>query len=463
MQSTESFDGIDTNSLQKIFLALGGYQHESFWYSWWFSDEPTIDRTDGDYTKWSFYGSGERLHRDKLQPRRRPLRYSQMFFGAINYDKPSRIVPLESDPPSGWGGVTGRRILACLQSYLPGLIEEGETFQHDNARTFKAKIVQEWLRHWARRHGVSLTDWPPYSLTSILLRTFGKSRKNGYAKHILKLLLIQSRLQLWPGLLKLQKSYEARASPTLATIGVQRLDWIHPPLTPLGMSSPSHCNGAPQLVRASTTTANTGSNTSYHPISLYSVKAVLKIEVNATCQSVSVNERPTNSICISCIWWAEKGECYVTSVDTIHLLEQLIAAPNRFSVKEKNRIRRNLEGFHSQTVSKAKPDSEGFFKVIMGFPNPKPRNIEKDVKVFPWKILESAIQKIIGKYSVNPSTLAPPPMMNQSNGGYAPLLTRPGQNMALAHPDADAHTQYPFPQHHNSIPSCRLQLSPQSS
>ncbi|KAK7570947.1 hypothetical protein V3481_019037 [Fusarium oxysporum f. sp. vasinfectum] len=229
------------------------------------------------------------------------------------------------------------------------------------------------------------------------------------------------------------------------------------------MSSPSHCNGAPQLVRASTITANTGSNTSYHPISLYSVKAVLKIEVNATCQSVSVNERPTNSICISCIWWAEKGECYVTSVDTIHLLEQLIAAPNRFSVKEKNRIRRNLEGFHSQTVSKAKPDSEGFFKVIMGFPNPKLRNIEKDVKVFPWKILESAIQKIIGKYSVNPSTLAPPPMMNQSNGGYAPLLTRPGQNMALAHPDADAHTQYPFPQHHNSIPSCRLQLSPQSS
>ncbi|KAJ9412597.1 hypothetical protein QL093DRAFT_2585027 [Fusarium oxysporum] len=201
--------GIQHNlALRRPFLSE---ENESFWYSWWFSDEPTIDRTDGDYTKWSFYGSGERLHRDKLQPRRRPLRYSQMFFGAINYDKPSRIVPLESDPPSGWGGVTGRRILACLQSYLPGLIEEGETFQHDNARTFKAKIVQEWLRHWARRHGVSLTDWPPYSLTSILLRTFGKSRKNGYAKHILKLLLIQSRLQLWPGLLKLQKSYGRRS------------------------------------------------------------------------------------------------------------------------------------------------------------------------------------------------------------------------------------------------------------
>lgn len=260
-----------------------------------------------------------------------------------------------------------------------------------------------------------------------------------------------------------------------------------PPLTPLGMSSPSHSNGTPQLVRTSTITANAGNNTNYHPISLYSGKAVLKIggkletmaenwtaeewanrrrivlfrktqkgsTVNATCQSISVNDRPPNSVCISCIWWAEKGECYVTSVDTIYLLEQLVAAPNRFSVEEKNRIRRNLEGFHPQTVSKAKPDSEEFFKIIMGFPNPKPRNIEKDVKVFPWKVLESALKKIIGKYSVSPSsTVAPPPsMMSQSNGPYAPLPTPPGQSMGPVHPDA--HTQYSLPQHHDSIPSPR--------
>jgi hypothetical protein len=83
-------------------------------------------------------------------------------------------------------------------------------------------------------------------------------------------------------------------------------------------------------------------------------------------------------------------------VDTIYLLEQLVAA--RFTVEEKNRIRRNLEGFRPLTVSKAKPDSEEFFKLIMGFPSPKPRNIEKDVKVFPWKILVHALKKIIGKY-----------------------------------------------------------------
>lgn len=86
----------------------------------------------------------------------------------------------------------------------------------------------------------------------------------------------------------------------------------------------------------------------------------------------------------------------MTSVDTIFLLESIIAVG--FTVEEKNRIRRNLEGFRPMTVSKAKSDSEDFFKVIMGFPNPKPRNIEKDVKVFPWKILAHALRKIVGKY-----------------------------------------------------------------
>ena len=118
--------------------------------------------------------------------------------------------------------------------------------------------------------------------------------------------------------------------------------------------------------------------------------------ITTTFQPVWAAERAPNSICVSCIWWEEKQECYATSVDTIHLLEALVAV--RFTVEEKNRIRRNLEGFRPLTVSKGKADSESFFKLIMGFPNPKPRNIEKDVKVFPWKILTHALKKIISKY-----------------------------------------------------------------
>ena len=103
-----------------------------------------------------------------------------------------------------------------------------------------------------------------------------------------------------------------------------------------------------------------------------------------------------NSIVISCIYREDKNECFVTSVDAIYLLEALVGT--RFTVEEKNRIRRNLEGFRPITVSKTKPGSEAFFKLIMSFPNPKPRNIEKDVKVFPWSIFGPALKKIISKY-----------------------------------------------------------------
>ena len=207
-----------------------------------------------------------------------------------------------------------------------------------------------------------------------------------------------------------------------------------PSSSKLQPTAPSPQDANPPLVRTSTLQThpnNTGSGSSFNPYGIYphTSKAVLNIEgdldsvaaapwspeevenrrkivqfwrhqkgatINTNFAVVATNERQPNSICISCIYWEEKGECYVTSVDCIYLLESLISV--RFTVEEKNRIRRNLEGFRPMTVSKAKADSENFFKLIMAFPNPKPRNIEKDVKVFPWKILGMAMKKIIGKY-----------------------------------------------------------------
>ncbi|KAF2219584.1 hypothetical protein BDZ85DRAFT_168228, partial [Elsinoe ampelina] len=120
--------------------------------------------------------------------------------------------------------------------------------------------------------------------------------------------------------------------------------------------------------------------------------------INATFEPVTPEDhaRAPGNIYVNCIWWKEKQACYITSVDTIQLLESLVAV--RFTVEEKNRIRRNLEGFRPMTVSKTRAECEEFFKIIMGFPSPKPRNIEKDVKVFPWRILSHALKKIIGKY-----------------------------------------------------------------
>ena len=222
--------------------------------------------------------------------------------------------------------------------------------------------------------------------------------------------------------------HQPSKSPNLSAPSVTRVS---------SASSPS-TTAHPTLIRtstlqhspspAATPSANTGAS-SFNPYAMYPQhKAILKINgdldamanswteeeseakrrlvqfwrsqsgstINTTFKPVAPENRQPNSICISCIWWESKKECYVTSVDTIYLLESLVAV--RFTVEEKNRIRRNLEGFRPMTVSKGKSDSEDFFKLIMQFPNPKPRNIEKDVKVFPWKILAHALKKIIGKY-----------------------------------------------------------------
>ena len=214
-------------------------------------------------------------------------------------------------------------------------------------------------------------------------------------------------------------------SPAITASATFPLVASHPYQSSTIASPPSN----PTLIRTSTIQQATGMGQAqaFNPYAMYPTKAVLKLNgdldsmtdgwtpeereaqrrlvqftrsqngstIHADFKPVTPEERSANSICISCIYWEAKDECFVTSVDTIYLLESLVGV--RFTVEEKNRIRRNLEGFRPLTVSKAKQDSEEFFKVIMGFPAPKPRNIEKDVKVFPWKILSHALKKIIGK------------------------------------------------------------------
>lgn len=181
--------------------------------------------------------------------------------------------------------------------------------------------------------------------------------------------------------------------------------------------------------------------------------------INMTFRPISPNEYVLNSIVISCIFRDEWNECFVTSVDAIYLLEALVGT--RFSVEEKNRIRRNLEGFKPITVSKAKAESEPFFKLIMGFPNPKPRNIEKDVKVFPWKVLSSALKKVMSKYvrpfrfPLSSSSLN---VVSSKSATYSAPVDGPTLNVDSVIPQAGpssprpldrfpSHAEQPHPQH----------------
>ena len=127
--------------------------------------------------------------------------------------------------------------------------------------------------------------------------------------------------------------------------------------------------------------------------------------LRVACEPILPSAYTEGETVVSCIFrppeWAGAGDppvsqCCITSVDIIFLLECLVG--DVFNIEERNRIRRNVEGYRPKTVSKNKPGSEEFFQKIMDFPAPKPRNIEKDVKVFDWAVLPQALDKIISKY-----------------------------------------------------------------
>lgn len=151
--------------------------------SWWkrviFSDETTIARGEGERQKWVFCPivcclctaitsqlTGQmvsKLDRKYVQPKNKPTRHSQMFWGAFSWYNRTALVPLLGDPDSARGGVTGRVIQACLQENLPTIASPGSIFIQDNAPTHTARIVQNWLHNWAQSNGIQLVDWPPYS------------------------------------------------------------------------------------------------------------------------------------------------------------------------------------------------------------------------------------------------------------------------------------------------------------
>lgn len=115
-----------------------------------------------------------------------------------------------------------------------------------------------------------------------------------------------------------------------------------------------------------------------------------------TCDAVQQQDFKNTNDIISCIYRPESTAHYFTSVDIIRLLECL--TKNDFPIAEKNRIRRNLEFLKPTTVSKRRPELENLYHRIVDFPDPKPRSIGKDIKVFDWGQLGAALDKILSRY-----------------------------------------------------------------
>lgn len=173
---------------------------------------------------------------------------------------------------------------------------------------------------------------------------------------------------------------------------------------------------------------------------------------------------------VSCIYWREKNKFICTSVDIILLLEYFVH--QSFGIEEKNRIRRNLQSLKPTTVSRSNKNDRDFFSLIMSMENPRPRNIEKDLKVFNWSDLGKAIAKVMSKYYIV-SSPSPGSANLWCNGGHqlhnVPLSgaqetldTSGGQDATARHGNVTTYTNSysyhgsPPPSHKPSLPPLAL-------
>lgn len=224
--------------------------------------------------------------------------------------------------------------------------------------------------------------------------------------------------------------------------------------------------------------------------------------VRAFFRPISQRDYRKTQVVVSCIFRFDKNDCFITSVDAIYLLEALLG--DRFSTEEKNRIRRNIETFGVGTYIQHPPkvttyvettdfsllffkpitcskkkgaESEAFFNLLMSFPHPKPRNIEKNVKVFPWSRLQNILEKIstrvrsvsirsskvIGQLTGNVKYAVVPPHCPLSRNYNEYMASRPKLNVATeTSTAASSSSQMLSPQSASSLTSPLDGLPPQT-
>jgi len=115
-----------------------------------------------------------------------------------------------------------------------------------------------------------------------------------------------------------------------------------------------------------------------------------------SCAAIRQEAYDPEDVVISCIRHKGTNEYYVTSVDILYLFENV--ADEALGTSEKTRLRRNIQSFLPTRVEKADREYGELYTQIMKFPPPKPRTIEKKIKVFKWVLLEDILSKIASKY-----------------------------------------------------------------
>jgi hypothetical protein len=106
-----------------------------------------------------------------------------------------------------------------------------------------------------------------------------------------------------------------------------------------------------------------------------------------------VAKRPSSDVFVlSCIYWKERKEHFVTEQDAVALIGAVIGIEP--TIEEGRSGYRRFMPYSPVIVCK----KDGFRKLILGFPDPKPWIMKKTLRVFPWQVLELALGDIVIKY-----------------------------------------------------------------
>jgi len=82
-----------------------------------------------------------------------------MFWAAFGDNVRTGLIPLDGDPDSERGGVSGRVIRDLYEAFLPEFVRPGDIFMHDGAPVHRAHVVIEILQQL----DITVMVWPPYS------------------------------------------------------------------------------------------------------------------------------------------------------------------------------------------------------------------------------------------------------------------------------------------------------------
>lgn len=126
-------------------------------------------------------------------------------------------------------------------------------------------------------------------------------------------------------------------------------------------------------------------------------RRVVNVQISPAGPSikVSVTSHDEEGIAISCIWWQEKGECFVTCTDVMRLLEHLLGL-GKSDRKAKTRIRRSMTFFKPYIASENK--NQELFRLITNFGMPRPWKMKKSLSVLPWVSVEPALRRVLEDY-----------------------------------------------------------------